>query len=99
MRFIIKGANENISTLTRKIGYRVINTVSDQKEYSAIRSIQGADFPRFHLYIIWDKKTGNFNINLHLDQKKPSYSGTSAHGGEYEGEVVEREAERIKKLG
>ena len=35
------------------------------------------------------------HINLHLDQKRPVYRGTSAHGGEYEGEVVEQEAARI----
>ncbi len=37
-------------------------------------------------------------INLHLDQKKPIYRGTPAHSAEYEGRVVEKEAERIKKI-
>ena len=37
-------------------------------------------------------------INLHLDQKKPSYEGAAAHSGEYEGELVEKEAERIKQI-
>lgn len=39
-----------------------------------------------------------FIINLHLDQKKPSYAGTSAHAGEYEGPVVEREASRLREV-
>ena len=34
-------------------------------------------------------------MNLHLDQKEASYSGTSAHGGEYKGPLVEREMQRI----
>lgn len=35
-------------------------------------------------------------VNLHLDMKKPSYAGTSAHAGEYDGALVEQEAERIR---
>ena len=35
-------------------------------------------------------------VNLHLDQKAPVYEGAAAHSGEYEGEVVSREAERLK---
>ncbi len=37
-------------------------------------------------------------ISLHLDAKKPSYEGTAAHGGEYQGELVEKEMERIMKI-
>ena len=37
-------------------------------------------------------------FNLHLDQKKPSYSGSSAHSGEYDGEIIEKEVERIKGI-
>lgn len=56
----------------------------------------GADFyPRFHVYLA--DMAVSVSVSLHLDQKKPSYGGgTRAHGGEYEGEVVEREAERLK---
>ena len=56
----------------------------------------GADFyPRFHVYL--EEKASPVNVSLHLDQKKPSYGGgTRAHGGEYDGDVVEREAERLK---
>ena len=34
-------------------------------------------------------------FDLHLDQKKPSYVGTKAHGGEYDGPTVEKEMSRI----
>jgi len=37
-------------------------------------------------------------FNLHLDQKQPSYAGAHAHNAEYEGEIVEREIERLKQL-
>ena len=36
-------------------------------------------------------------LTLHLDQKQPSYKGTSMHAGEYSGELVEKEAKRIKE--
>ena len=35
---------------------------------------------------------------LHLDQKQASYKGHTAHSGDYDGEVVEREAEVIKSV-
>jgi hypothetical protein len=38
----------------------------------------------------------NYSFNLHLDQKQPSYSGSRAHSGEYDGELVESEMERLK---
>ncbi|OGZ67033.1 MAG: hypothetical protein A3C58_00740 [Candidatus Staskawiczbacteria bacterium RIFCSPHIGHO2_02_FULL_34_10] len=52
-----------------------------------------------------------FIFSLHLDQKKPSYparigyakgvadgEGWHAHSGEYDGQIVEDEAERIKQV-
>ena len=37
-------------------------------------------------------------FNLHLDQKRPGYVGFSRHNAEYDGEVVEKEALRLKSL-
>jgi hypothetical protein len=37
-------------------------------------------------------------VNLHVDQKEASYEGTSAHGGEYEGPLVEQEMARITQF-
>ncbi len=53
----------------------------------------GTLYPRFHAYL--EVYEGGFQVNIHLDQRQPSYKGTSAHGGEYEGEVVEREGARV----
>lgn len=50
-------------------------------------------YPRFHVYI--EEEAGQLRINLHLDQKKPSYPGFRKHSGEYSGPVVETEADRI----
>ncbi len=51
-------------------------------------------YPRYHVYIKTEGESIFFD--LHLDQKRPIYEGVTAHSGEYDGEVVEREAERIK---
>ena len=37
-------------------------------------------------------------FKLHLDQKKPIYEGAPAHAGEYDSELVQKEAERIKQI-
>ena len=50
-------------------------------------------YPRFHVYI--KAESGSVIFDLHLDQKRPIYEGVTAHSGEYDGEVVEREAARI----
>lgn len=57
----------------------------------------GPDFyPRYHVYI--EPQANGFVVDLHLDQKKPSYEGSSAHSGEYDGAAVEREAVRLKEV-
>jgi hypothetical protein len=63
---------------------------------SYIKILSRSGYPRFHLYV--NETDNQYVLNLHLDQKKPSYGKETAHSGEYEGEVVEREAERIKEL-
>ena len=50
-------------------------------------------FPRFHAYVEQGKDT--VMVNLHLDAKAPSYEGTSAHAGEYDGPLIETEIARI----
>ena len=37
-------------------------------------------------------------LNIHLDQKKVSYRQQIAHSADYSGEIIEREAERIKEF-
>lgn len=58
-----------------------------------MKSLAGRDYPRFHMYL---KKEGKaVTANIHLDQKKPSYEGSSAHGGDYDSEIIADEARRI----
>ncbi len=64
---------------------------------SFIRRAGPNPYPRFHIYVVPEGDT-SIRLRLHLDQKKPSYEGSTAHSGEYDGEVVQREAERIKTL-
>lgn len=95
MEFDIKQPSETAVTLSRKIGYRPMG-VSTDNEYNLVRPLAGRNYPRFHIYIRKDGE-GVFKFNLHLDQKQPSYQGSSAHSGEYEGDIIEQEAKRIKR--
>ena len=97
MEFKIEKPNETVISISRKIGYKPMG-VSADNEYNLVKTLSGGNYPRFHIYVKKDIETGVFYFNLHLDQKQPSYRGSSAHSGEYDGDLVEREAERIKKI-
>lgn len=91
----MKDIQESTSGLMRRLGYHPAY-FQKEKEASIVRQVGGADYPRFHLYI---KQRGpDIYFNLHLDQKKPSYEGQTGHSGDYEGDVVRSELERIKSL-
>jgi len=95
MRFVLKGPfRENAYNLMRKAGYHFQGKETEAGELTFTRPPRG--YPRFHLYLKIEKD--NLIFNLHLDQKKPIYKGAPAHAGEYDGEVVEKEAERIKQF-
>ncbi len=95
MNFIIKDIRENIVVLARRIGYQILEAKS-HNEYNLVRKLTRDNYPRFHLFVI--QAGDNFHFNLHLDQKEPSYPGTHAHSGEYDGPPVQDEAERIINL-
>lgn len=63
---------------------------------SFIKRVHRDLYPRFHLYL--EERGDSWVFNLHLDQRATVYEGVTAHAGEYDGEVVEREAERIKSF-
>ena len=75
----------------RRSGY---GSVLDRRatEPSFARHMGRGLYPRFHVYI-----NGNV-LNMHLDQKQASYEGSSMHSGEYDGDTVEREANRIQEI-
>lgn len=93
MKFVIENPKESALNLIRRLGYRPLGTKGD--EISCVRRLAMGDYPRFHLFV--KEEPGKVIFSLHLDQKKPSYAGSTAHSGEYEGEIIQKEAERIKK--
>ena len=93
MRFICKKPKENIANLARILGYRFLKGTDN--EFNFVRPL-ARDYPRFHLYL--REEGNNLSLNLHLDQKKPSYKGQTKHSGEYEGELVETEKQRIESV-
>lgn len=94
MRFKIKmSLQKNFVDLLRDCGYRP--HPKDQKSY--IRPVTNKGFyPRWHLYL--KEKDGIYIFNLHLDQKKVSYKNQTAHSGDYDEEIVKKEAQRIINL-
>lgn len=91
---VLKGRIPSPATLLRKAGYAYfIDPVT--KEDSYVLRLTGDYYPRFHIYV---KETSEeYIINLHLDQKKPSYEGGPKHAGEYTGATVEREIGRLER--
>ena len=98
MRFEIEIKNKAIDfeKLIQRCGYRkIFDRKSGQKSFVHRAGIYS--YPRFHLYI--EKETSDkIILNLHLDQKRPSYPGCPAHSAEYDTEIVKKEAERIKNF-
>jgi len=88
----------NIHNLMRQCGYYFER--QDKEELVFIRALGNSKsgYPRFHIYLKTDSVSCQIRINLHLDQKKPIYQSAAAHAGEYDGDLVEREAERIKQI-
>lgn len=91
MKVVFKNnSDKNVLDLMRSAGYHPHNGDSFVREIGSLK------YPRFHIYL---KEAGdNLVFNLHLDQKRPVYKGTRAHSGEYEGEIVEKELQRIKNV-
>ncbi|MFH1711969.1 MAG: hypothetical protein ABH846_01905 [Patescibacteria group bacterium] len=77
----------------RKAGYSHFIDPNTNEESFTLRLTVGY-YPRFHVYV--ELTDGKICFNLHLDQKKASYEGTSAHAGEYDGPTVEKEMQRLE---
>jgi len=102
MKIFLEKPPSNITLFMRRLGYH-----SDRRQkpgnLSFSKRIGSYDYPKFHVYINnINKEAGrhrtstNFSLNLHIDMKKPSYKGSSAHSGEYDSDLVKQEAMRIK---
>ena len=105
MEFQIHNLRKSSNDIMRTIGYQPAY-FQNEGEVSIVRQIGRNDYPRFHLYIKPASakasdglaKANYYIFSLHLDQKKPSYEGQTGHSGDYDGDVVEGEAQRIKNL-
>jgi len=96
MKLVFLNAKETALFLMRRVGYGFERKDPKTGEDSFSRRLSVGQYPKFHIYA--HKKGNKLVVNLHLDQKKPIYKGSSAHSGEYDGKVIEQEAERIKNL-
>jgi hypothetical protein len=96
MKIFFRGNyNEPPRLIMRRCGYGEKITRVGQVSY--VRTLRGGvEFPRFHAYL--DPSDDGFRVNLHLDQKSACYTGTSAHSGEYDGDIVEDEGARIRSI-
>ncbi|MBI3290855.1 hypothetical protein HYZ76_01075 [Candidatus Falkowbacteria bacterium] len=88
--------SENERNFMRRAGYSVFDD-PNTGQTSYVKRLSRDFYPRFHVYIEEGKDRGRY-INLHLDQKKPSYAGAHAHNAEYEGGQVELEGQRLEGL-
>jgi len=97
MKLTIKNSqlSQNPEQFLRRVGYGFIEDRRRGKQ-SFVRRLGAGFYPRLHMYI--ERQGDNVSFNLHLDQKQASYAGSNMHSGEYDGEVVQAEMERIKGL-
>jgi hypothetical protein len=84
-------------TWLRRAGYAFIPE-RENGQPSFARRLSRDFYPRFHIYFT-EQIVANGEalvvFNLHLDQKRPGYAGFNRHNAEYDGEVVEKEMQRL----
>lgn len=88
MNFRVSTGRANILQLMRSLGYS-----SQYKQDSFIRRLGRGLYPHFHIYV--RALPEGLDISLHLDQKNACYAGQTAHSGEYDGERLADEKQRI----
>lgn len=85
---------DHARNIMRNLGYGEQRARSGQISY--VKRISGERFPRFHAYV--EDQNNGMQVNLHIDQKEASYEGSHVHSGEYNGQVVEQEINRIAQF-
>lgn len=108
---IVLTTNDTALTFMRRAGYGYQKEGSG--EIAFVRRVGSGPFPRYHAYVTeaadgrgeTSKRSlqlaaGSLQlvINLHVDQKAPTYQRGRAHSGEYDGQLVEQEAARLRAL-
>ena len=97
MKIVInkKRLNFKGDNFLRRAGYAHIHDTERNKDSYVFRLTRDF-YPRLHMY--FEDLPDRIIFDLHLDQKQASYEGNHMHSAEYEGDVVEREIERLKDL-
>lgn len=85
---------DNATNFLRRAGYGFQK--EGGREVAFVRRVGGGMFPRYHAYVV--EGSGRITVNLHVDQRAPTYGRNSAHSGEYDGPLVEGEAARLRAL-
>lgn len=94
MKFYFENQTESIVTLFRRAGY--IFQRQERNEFSFIRPLGRASYPRFHCYVRPLEK--GYHGNFHLDHKQETYGKTTRHHGEYEGsKQLQEELKHLEK--
>ena len=93
MKISIQNPPTHARNFLRRLGYALYQ--NREGEISYVRRLYGYDYPRFHIYVNREEPGTLIELTLHLDEKKPSYEGFTAHSGQYDGPVVEEERKRI----
>ncbi len=94
MKIIIETKRSELDVM-RRAGYGFLRQDAQSGEFSFVKRAGGSDYPRFHAYV--KKEKGLLIVNMHLDQKRPSYEKSHAHNAEYDGKLIEDEMNAVKK--
>lgn len=78
----------NARVFFTRLGYHL------ERNGSFAKRAGSGTFPRYHVYA--EVQGDQIRVSLHLDAKAPTYEGTSAHAGEYDGPLIEAEMQRIQ---
>ena len=98
MKFTIPSFAIHPTEFLRSCGYAFEKESGD--ELAFVKRLSGYDYPKFHIYarLMSAGSAKELSVNIHIDQKKPSYGGTHAHNGDYDGPLIEAEIARIRAL-
>jgi hypothetical protein len=88
MKFIIKSNKQNHVILMRSLGYHLV-----KRGESFAKRLASGEFPRLHVYL--KDVADGLQLSIHLDQKAACYTGSTAHSGDYDGDILEQEKQRI----
>lgn len=91
MKFVLKKISGNPLHAMRRLGYH-----PHKNKDSYARRLSNSEFPRYHIYL--SPQNDGMQVSIHIDQKAACYENNTAHSGDYDGELLEQEKQRIINL-